>query len=358
MAKTKWTDDEMADFMADLGETESPANDNVKRHRLKGRTLRELADLADPEFILPGYMPEGLTVIYSLPKRGKTFWVIELSLCFAAGEPFHGIELPKSGRVLYIAGEGGAAALRNRAMRVIAKRSFDLDSINDKWILIDTAIDLNSQASCDELLEQNPGHFDLVVIDTLARNMSGDENSTQEMNTAVRACDYIRRKVKARAVALLHHEGWSKVRPRGAIALFGALDCLIHLTRDDGVTAVTVEDARDFAVPEASLYYILQDGTLEPTDPEPVGVAALVVRESAMHAILTGLCPTGAAIPLDQWQAAIESAGHVKGSKKVRWQQFDRAKKRLLSAGLIKITGKQVQPWQSAPTEFKDDDPS
>jgi hypothetical protein len=29
-----------------------------------------------------------------------------------------------------------------------------------------------------------------------------------------------------------------------------------------------------------------------------------------------------------------------------------------LAAGLIKITGKRVQPWQSAPTEFKDDDPS
>jgi hypothetical protein len=353
--KPEMTDAELDDFLA------APANDNAepeKRHRLKGRTLRELKDLADPQFILPGYMPEGLTVIYSIPKRGKTFWMIELSLCFAAGQPFHSVELPKSGRVLYIAGEGGAASLRNRAMKVIEKRDFNLDSINEKWILVDSPIDLSNQTSIDTLLEQNPGDFDLVVIDTLARNMSGDENSTQEMNTAVRACDYIRRKVKARAVALLHHEGWSKQRPRGAVALFGALDCLIHLTRDDGVTAVTVEDARDFAVPEQSLYYILQDGTLEPTEPEPTGVAALEARETAMHAILTNLCPTGAAIPLDQWRAAVEAGGHLTGSKKAQGMQWGRARDRLFEAGLIKITGKQVQPWQTAPTEFADDDPS
>jgi hypothetical protein len=342
---------------APSGPQAAPANDNVPRHRLKGRTLDELANLADPEFILPGMVPEGLTVIYSHPKRGKTFWTIELTTCFAAHHSFHGIELPKSGRVLYISPEGTAASLRNRAEAVIAKRNIDRTKLMPNWVLVDSPIDLNSQASCDELIAQNPGPFDIVVVDTLASCMSGNENATQEMSDAANRFAYIARQLKARARFVLHHEGKNGMM-RGALALYGAVDCLIHLTRADGVTSVTVEDARDFEVPEQSLHYVLKDGTLEDTESGPTGVAALEARESAMHAILTGLCPSGAAIPTDQWQAACDSAGHFKGSKKAKYKQWDRARKRLFEAGLIKITGKQVQPWQSAPAEFKDDDPS
>jgi hypothetical protein len=362
MAKPKMTDDEMSDFMDDLYSDESPANDNVQRHRLKGRTLDELANLRDPQFILPGIVPEGLTVIYSYPKRGKTFWTIELTTCFTARHSFHGIELPTSGNVLYISPEGTAASLRNRAETVIKKRNMDRKLIVPNWVLVDSPIDLNDRASCDEVLAQNPGPFNIVVVDTLQSCMSGNESGTQDMSEAVNNFAYIARELKARARILLHHEGKNKDL-RGALALYGALDCLIHLTRADGVTTVTVEDARDFEVPEKpSQHFVLTDGTLEPTDPGATGVAALEIRESAMRDILVRLCSVSrkdgpaTTVPDDQWRAACDSDGHLTGSKKTKDKQWERARKKLVEAELIRVTGKQVQPWQSAPDEFKDDD--
>jgi hypothetical protein len=101
--------------------TKGKGEDN-KRSRLRGWKLSELGQRPDPVWILTNTVPAGFTVVYGQPKAGKSFWCIELVTCFATGKPFHGATLGKSGRVLYVAAEGGGKAIYNRIMAVASRR--------------------------------------------------------------------------------------------------------------------------------------------------------------------------------------------------------------------------------------------
>jgi putative DNA primase/helicase len=61
----------------------------------------------------------------------------------------------------------------------------------------------------------------LVIVDTLARNFSGDENSTKDMGALIEGCEYIKREVGC-AVLIVHHMGVKTGRERGTGALRNA----------------------------------------------------------------------------------------------------------------------------------------
>jgi AAA domain len=350
MTKCEWNSpQEYADFLGiDIAELtpEEIERSTPRRARLKAMRFSDLRKIKEPVWLVPGQVPDGFVVVYGKPKRGKSFWVIELSLCVAAGRPFHGVELGKTGRALYVAAEGGAGQVGKRAFDVIKQRDFDEKIIEQNWELLPNRIDLLSAASVSEFLKLNPGPWALIVLDTLARNMDGDENSTPDMNDMVAACDRIRSETGA-VVILVHHEGWSAARPRGSSALFGALDALIHVERgkDDGLTYVEVQELRDAAVPETSNCFMLENGVLELVSNEAKGVAALVEREQKMHAILIEIAGAKP-VAVKQWHAAIEAKGLLDGkSPKTRDKQFERARAHMVKAGAIKITGRNVIPW-------------
>jgi RecA-family ATPase len=190
--------------------------EDTKRSRFKGWKLSELGKRPDPVWILPNTVPAGLTVVYGQRKAGKSFWCIELVTCFATGKPFHGATLGKSGRVLYVAAEGGGKAIYNRIMVVARKRGIALAELEPNLEIVEHGMDLNNAQSVDEFLKENPGKWDLVVIDTLARCMSGDENSTPDMNMAVAECDRIRRKAGGDLI-LVHHQGGQRLGRAGQV---------------------------------------------------------------------------------------------------------------------------------------------
>jgi hypothetical protein len=333
--------------------------EDTKRSRLKGWKLSELGKRPDPVWILPNTVPAGLTVVYGQPKAGKTFWCIELVTCFATGKPFHGAALGKSGRVLYVAAEGGGKAIYNRIMAVAIRRGIGAVELEPNLEIVEHGMDLNNPQSVDEFLKENPGNWELVVIDTLARCMSGDENSTPDMNMAVAECDRIRRKAGGDLI-LVHHQGWAKARPRGASALFGALDGLIRVYRNpDRYTVVEVEALREGAVNErAGALYRLIDGVMEPIAPKPKGVDKLQDRERKMLEVLDTLCgATGGAVPTKQWREAVESTAPpvLDGkTKKVRDQQLRRAFANLTEVESIKAYGSDVLPWRPS-DDFKEE---
>jgi len=325
--------------------------EGTRRSRFKGWKLSELANRPDPIWILQNTIPAGLTVVYGLPKAGKSFWCIEVATCFAAGAPFHGETLGKSGRVLYLAAEGGGKAIYNRIMTVARKRGIDEFDLELNLEIVEHGIDLNNPNSVDEFLKENPGGWDLVVIDTLARCMSADENSTADMNMVVAECDRIRRRMGSDLI-LVHHQGWAKARPRGASALFGALDALIRVYRNAEHDAVVeVEALREGAVTEnGGVLYRLSEGVMEPIASKPKGVDKLRERERNMLEILDKLCEASkGAVPIKQWRAAVEGASPptLDGkTKKARDQQWRRAFEKLKEVDSIKIHGTDVIPWR------------
>ena len=196
--------------------------------------------------ILENYIADAVNVIYGKPKRGKSFIAIEVTACFSAHEPFHGVALGRHGRSLYVAAEGGAGQIMKRLDALIKRRGWDgltLETLEENWHLVDHRIDLMSRKSVEEFLAANPGRWGLIVIDTLARDMSGDENNTQDMNDVVAGLDHIRAATGA-AIILVHHAG-KDGKLRGSSALHGALDVLLQVYRkeDDGLTYMRVDDA-------------------------------------------------------------------------------------------------------------------
>ncbi len=89
--------------------------------------------------------------------------------------------------------ERGGKAIFKRIMAVANKRGIDSTELEPILEFVEHGMDLNNPKSVDEFLKQT-GRLDLVIIDTLARCMSGDENQTSDMNMAVSECDRIRRK--------------------------------------------------------------------------------------------------------------------------------------------------------------------
>lgn len=221
----------------------------TRRPRLRPMTFGELGSLRAPRWLARGMIPAGgLAVVYGRPKAGKTFWALDLSLCVATGRSFHGVSVER-GRATYVAAEGGPARLRDRVAAWLADRGASPSEIEGSWGLVPAPVDLTSPGQVAELLDGMGGPMDFVVLDTLARCMSGDENSQKDMGAAVRGCDRIRSKTGA-AVLLVHHEGKDGSKgARGSTVLRGAIDTGIRGRNEGGRISFSVEDQRDGEAP-------------------------------------------------------------------------------------------------------------
>ncbi len=316
--------------------------DGKRRNRLKGRSFAELDALDDPKMIVASMVPEdSLFVVYGRPKRGKTFWTLELSLCMATDAPFFGEKLGRTGRVIYVAAEGGAAAIRNRVRAWCKARKVDPKLLEGRWLLVDTGVMLNDRKSVKEFLELNPGDFALAIFDTLARCMNGDENSAKDMGAAIRGCDFIRDKIKG-AVGLVHHEGWSAKRVRGSSVLQGAPDAVIRVARDDGnVTTVLAEDMRECASGRRMDFTLdAKSGVLQMLTPDEM--AARTDDDKAVSA-LADLQSANDGDPVrgEMWKAALIAAGLVDGDKTKSTGRNDWARivKAAIKSKRVKRTG-------------------
>jgi hypothetical protein len=322
--------------------------------RLMGRTYTELMQLESPQWLAPQLIPEnGFAVLFGKPKSGKTFFALELSICVATGKPFHGLPI-KQGRALYLAGEGGPARMRERVTTLLKARGIADHELKDhdgrpapvghegfdQWLMVSSAINLCDPKSVGEFLRLNPGRFELIVIDTLARCMpGGDENATKDMNAAVSGCDRIREKTGA-AVLLIHHEGWKEKRPRGASALFGAVDALLRAEMDKTTKIVTVgaEDLRDDQ-PGSPMSFMLSDGVL--TQVAANSSSSASDRREKMLIVLSRLFNEHGPVPSEQWRAACIADGLLDGKNDhMRRQQFRRAMDWMVNHRTVKLTAR------------------
>jgi hypothetical protein len=304
--------DDPSDFVAPANDNdvveETPDGKPTRRNRLKGRSIVELMALPEPKWLLANMVPDGLFIVYGKPKRGKSFWALDLSLCVALGVPFHDEPVGKVGKVLYVAAEGGAASVRNRVLAWCKVHKVDPAALDGKWELIDTGIALNLPESVNEFLEVNRdgGKRALVILDTLARNTRGDENSQKDMSATIKGCDRIR-EVTGAAVGLVHHEGWSAKRIRGSSVLQGAPDAVIRIARGtDDMTTVIAEDMRESVAGKTQIFTLGEDGVLHKV------AAGDVAKRQTGDKVLDILCELyesgGEPVPLKQWRDAVRSA--------------------------------------------------
>ncbi len=222
----------------------------------------EIGELPTIEWLIDGVLPgKGLAEIFGQQGHLKTFLGIDISAHVALGLDWHGHRV-RQGRVLYVYAEGRFGILP----RVAAWRAFHgVETLG--LVFLPQRVTVNDPDEIAGLLaaildRQGGRDLDLIVIDTLNRNMTGNENSTEDMSAFVRGCDRLRELTGA-AVLVIHHKGHGDAeRGRGSSVLDAAADTIIQCTRDASRIVLTCRKQKDAA------------------EFEPLGMEAVPVAES------------------------------------------------------------------------------
>ena len=210
-------------------EGEEAVREGLKGARLPTPMFTHVSDIEmkPPAWLINGMLEkEALTMCFGSPGAGKTFAVLDMALSIAAGKDWHGKDV-EQGLVLYIAGEGHAGFAR----RVAAwSQTHNVDLTDVPFYKSNSAVIVNDEASATELHQELQrmanavGKPKLIVLDTLARTMIGDENSSERVGEYIKALDDVKAEYGC-TILIVHHTGHSnKDRARGSSVMYGALD--------------------------------------------------------------------------------------------------------------------------------------
>lgn len=222
-------------------------------------------ELTEIDWLVDDYLEaDSLAQFFGDPGCGKSFVAIDIACSVATGTPWHGREV-RQGAVFYIAGEGhNGLARRLRAWQ--DGKGIELSgapiwkSTHAAQLYDATEAALVSEAirSLSDSCGVTPS---LIVIDTLARNMGADENSTEDMNAFIAHLDMYLRRPWNCTVIVVHHSGaQDKDRSRGSTALRGALDAEYKVELD-GTSAqirVTPKKMKEAEMPAGIVFQLTQ----------------------------------------------------------------------------------------------------
>lgn len=157
----------------------------------------------EPPWIVPGILPVGLAVLAGRPKVGKSWIALQLAQAVATGGRFLG-EPVKRGPVLYLALEDVPRRLKRRAAM-------------QGWTDFDSLCDFMGADNFRKIGVLNKGGgtriakairkrgYRLVVVDTLSRAISGDQDSVVEMTAALGPLQGMAQKHNCCVLILDHH---------------------------------------------------------------------------------------------------------------------------------------------------------
>jgi KaiC/GvpD/RAD55 family RecA-like ATPase len=240
------SDDEVQEIARSIGRYDPETPDSAPVRALDFVTLTELLDRPDPQYLVSGRIVAGsLVTLYGPSGVGKTFVALDLAFSVAASLDWLGAPTLLSGPVAYVVAEG-AGGVPKRARSWLRARN--VIEPPDVRVLCQPVL-LNepqeARALLDALRSIRPV---LIVIDTMARCSTGDENSVQDAMTLVRNCDRIRQEIGA-TVLLVHHTGVNENRERGSSALRGACDAMIALSDDGDTLKLRFDKQKDDETP-------------------------------------------------------------------------------------------------------------
>lgn len=212
--------------------------------------LSDLESLPEPEWLISEILHrETLAAIVGNRGSFKTFFALDWGLSIATGLSWNGRKV-HAGNVLHIVGEGGRG-IKRRAHAWRQEHGVSMED-TQRWACTVKPVDLLEHT--EWLLEAveaayDPARLELVIVDTLARNNSGDENSTKEMSRLISQADRIKDTFGA-TVLFAHHVNRGGTF-RGNSALDGAFDTIVQLDRKKDSEQVKVscdkqKDAEEF----------------------------------------------------------------------------------------------------------------
>lgn len=222
----------------------------------------------------------GLTgQIFGPSGSGKTFVVLDMACSVATGLHWNGNKC-ENGLVLYFAGEGHSGLRRRIKAWHRNNGCPDMSNlrISRSTISFDEA-GLHSVMSEVRKLENTVNcKVSLIIIDTLARHLQGDENSTRDMSDFVRMVDSVRNAFPASTAIIVHHTGnniENATRSRGSSALKAAMDFEIQC--DKGL--LTFTKVKDGEHPAPIEFKLLPTEIDQDEDGEPITSCVVMYGE-------------------------------------------------------------------------------
>ena len=184
------------------------------------------------------------SVIYGASNCGKTFFMLDLAMHVALGRPWRGKNVDQGG-VIYAALEGGHGT-KNR-IAAFKKHygvceGIPLAVIPSNINFLDIDGDMMSLVAAIQDAQAKLGRVRLIVIDTLARAISGgDENASKDMGQLVINADVLR-EITGAHISFIHHSGKDESKgARGHSSLRAAVDTEIEISRPDTVSPSKIE---------------------------------------------------------------------------------------------------------------------
>jgi phage/plasmid primase-like uncharacterized protein len=222
-------------------------------------------ELTEIKWVVDDYIEsDSLAQVFGDPGGGKSFVSIDIACCIATGNAWHGHQV-KQGAVFYIAGEGhNGLARRFKAWELgngISLKGAPLYKSHRAAQLYDSTEAAIVAESVKQLSIEAKTIPSMIIIDTVARNMGGDENSTQDMNAFIQHLDTYLRQPWNCCVMVVHHSGaMDKDRSRGSTALRGALDAEYKVALDSGSKTIAFESKKmkDAEMPAPKNFQITQ----------------------------------------------------------------------------------------------------
>ena len=216
-------------------------------HKYESYSLGEfIADLTPMEYPIDKWIQaEGLHMIFGEPGSYKTFAVVDMCGHIACEDfvSWCGKSIEHGG-VYYLAGEG-VQGLKKRFAGWCLEHNKNPKDIPihispEPFTLDDKTPEHNIESTIANIRAVCP-NVKLVVVDTLNRYMSGEENSATDMGAFILACSKLQRELHC-AVLIVHHSGLaqeSKGRGRGSGALHGAVDIEIQCVKSGMTCTLT-----------------------------------------------------------------------------------------------------------------------
>lgn len=303
---------------------------------------------------------QSLWMIHGPSGSGKTFLTLDIALSIATGAAeWCGCRV-HLGPVVYLAGEGHQG-LRSRIAAWHARRQVEPGEF---WVSR-AGVDLNTPQGYLQVtaaLDTLPVRPVLIVVDTLHRFLSGDENSAQDAKTMLDACASLTADYGC-SVALVHHTGVAEDqqhRARGSSAWRGALDAELSVTpaaapgQPITLTQRKQKDAElaspmGFVLLPTPLDWVDEDGeqvvsaVADPVDPGEVaeavgkreGRALAAARQRFESALIAHGRVVGSAVILEDsaWNIYDDGAEHA--SDEARKRALRRMKSALVEGGVI-----------------------
>lgn len=243
------------------------------RKKYSSHSFAEICQKPEPvRYLISDYIQEeALHIVFGESGCGKSFTVLDMACCVACKEilDWHGMNL-KHAPVLYFAGEG-ARGLRKRCAAWAQERSINPENV--QLTIIDEVFRIDDDKDPEHYIDNTIDNIrdiypntGLIVIDTMHRYMSGDENKSFDIGKFYGACDRIIRELKC-SVIIIHHTGnaqENKNRGRGSSSIKDDADIQIRITKSGSIITVDQTKNKD-GIEKKGLKFNLKQVVLPPS---------------------------------------------------------------------------------------------